>query len=81
MQWLGRRHLDMCMLPGNRQRTGRGFKRAPAWKIRGKALDQDIEIHAVDSVARNVRDGLESAYDACFDTASGDRPLPWASSR
>ncbi len=45
------------------------LKLAPGWKYRVKVLDADLEIHAVNGVARIVQDDLENTYDACFEEA------------
>ena len=45
------------------------LKPAPGWKYRVKVLDADLEIHAVNGVARIVQDDLENTYDACFEDA------------
>ncbi len=45
------------------------LKPAPGWKYRVKVLDADLEIHAVNGIARIVQDDLENTYDACFEDA------------
>ena len=45
------------------------LKLAPGWKYRVKVLDADLEIQAVNGVARIVQDDLENTYDACFEEA------------
>jgi hypothetical protein len=45
------------------------LKPAPGWKYRVKVLDADLEISAVNGVARIVQDDLENTYDACFENA------------
>ena len=46
------------------------LKLPPGWKYRVKVLDQDLEIDAINGVARIVQDDLEGTYNACFETAS-----------
>jgi hypothetical protein len=44
------------------------LKLPPGWKYRVKVLDQDLEIGAINGVARIVQDDLEGTYNACFET-------------
>ena len=49
------------------RRSTRSSSSPPGWKYRVKALDRDLEIQAVNGVARIVQDHLENTYDACFE--------------
>lgn len=51
------------------QNLGSKLKLAPGWKYQVKVLDRDLEIHAINGVARIVQDDLENTYDACFEEA------------
>ena len=46
---------------------GSKLKLAPGWKFQVKVLDRDLEIQAINGVARIVQDDLENTYDACFE--------------
>lgn len=37
------------------------------WRFRSKVLDRDLEVGAINGVARIVQDNLESTYNACFE--------------
>jgi len=46
------------------------LKLPSGWKYRVKVLDQDLEIGAIDGVARIVQDDLEGTYNACFEAGN-----------
>jgi hypothetical protein len=45
------------------------LKLPPGWKYRVKVLDRDLEVRAINGVARIVQDDLQSTYNACFEEA------------
>ncbi len=47
----------------------RKLKLPPGWKYRVKVLDRDLEIHAINGIARIVQDDLQGTYNACFEEA------------
>ncbi len=47
-------------------RTGQRGQ-ARAGKYHAKVLDGDLEIHAINGVARIVQDDLEATYSVCFE--------------
>ncbi len=56
------------------QKLGTKLKLASGWRFRVAVLDRDLEIQAVNGVARIVQDDLENTYDACFETACTYKP-------
>ena len=48
---------------------GKKLKLPPGWKYQVKVLDRDLEIQAINGVARIVQDDLEGTYNACFEEA------------
>ncbi len=63
------RIVDPTLTYGDLQTLDTKLKPAPGWKYRVKVLDADLEILAVNGVARIVQDDLENTYDACFEDA------------
>lgn len=48
-------------------KLGKKLKLPKGWKYRVKVLDRDLEIHAINGVARIIQDDLEGTYNACFE--------------
>ncbi len=55
-------YADLKKLPSK-------LKLAPGWKSQVKVIDRDLEIKAINGLARIVQDDLENTYDACFEEA------------
>jgi len=59
--------VDPNLTYADLQTLDKKLKLAPGWKYRVKVLDRDLEIQAVNGIARIVQDDLENTYDACFE--------------
>ena len=61
--------IDPNLSYADLKNLGSKLKLAPGWKFQVKVLDRDLEIQAINGVARIVQDDLENTYDACFEEA------------
>jgi len=59
--------VDSSLTYDQLEKLGEKLKPAPGWKFRVAVLDRDLEIHAINGIARIVQDDLENTYDQCFE--------------
>jgi hypothetical protein len=55
-------------------KLGQKLKLPQGWKYRTKVLDRDLDIRAVDGVARVLQDNLQNTYEACLEKACSYQP-------